>query len=403
MFRKRHPQSGSPTGTLLFRGGAEAAKVQILRYSAARLEEIPVASLDDIIVPTGEGERVWIDIAGIDDPDVLRAGGRRFGLSELTMENIVNVPTRPKTELLRDKILTIAQILTLAREHTLSIDQLSLILGPDYVISVHGQSDDFFEPIRQQVRRSDSRIRQSGPDYLAYALLDAVVDGYFPVLESLGERLEFLENQAIESPQPSVLQEIHRFRSQLLQLRRVCWPMREALDRLHTCDTPLLSREVISSIGDTRNHAAQVVDVVEMYRESANALIGTYMSSVAHRSNEIMKVLTMVSSIFVPLTFIAGIYGMNFEHMPELSYRWSYPLTIGTMLLTAAAMVHFFYRRKWFGNSSLKTVSDLESLALTSTRTAGPNQRHGRLEADAETDRAALPRSETHNRSSAAA
>lgn len=369
MFRKRQPQTGAPPGTLVFRGDATPARVQVVRYSAHEIETIPVASIDDIRAPVDEGQILWIDVAGIDDPEVLRAGGQRFGLSDLTMENIVNVPQRPKTELLDGKLLTIAHILKFDHQGALHIDQLSLLLGPNYVVTVHSQPSEFLDPIRNRLEAAESRLRQNGPDYLAYALIDAVVDGYYPVLEAIGEKLEDLGDQALENPQPALLKSIHDLRSQLIQVRRSSWPMRESLEDMTQAETPLIADTTVTFLRDTHSHCAQTVDVVEMYRESAGALINTYMSSVSHRSNEIMKVLTMMSSIFVPLTFIAGIYGMNFEFMPELSYQWSYPMALVVMVMTAAAMGVFFFRRGWIGSASLQ-VGAAEHRAMATKPTS---------------------------------
>jgi magnesium transporter len=348
----------------MFRRESVPARVQIVRYSPHGIETTPIAGLEDIAAPVADGELLWIDVAGIDDPEVLRAGGKRFGLSDLAMENIVNVPQRPKTEMLDGKLLSISHVLKVDSKGAMHIDQLSVVLGPNYVITVHSQADEFLDPIRQRLQSPESRLRQRGADYLAYAVIDTVVDGYYPVLEALGERLEQLEDEALENPQPEVLKGIHRLRTQLIQVRRSSWPMRESLETLLHADTPLISDSTHSFLGDAHSHCAQTVDVVEMYRESAGALVSTYMSSVAHRSNEVMKVLTMVSSIFVPMTFLAGVYGMNFEHMPELSHPWSYPLALTAMLASAIAMVVFFARRGWFGPASLRVGATTDPSAV---------------------------------------
>ncbi|MEM8678886.1 MAG: magnesium/cobalt transporter CorA [Planctomycetota bacterium] len=364
MFHKRQPKIGAPPGTLVFRGEATPARVQVVHYSPDRLEEIPVAGPDEIAAPVADGELLWVDVSGIDDPEVLYAGGQRFGLSALTMEDIVNVPQRPKTDVLGDKLLSIAHVLKLDEHEALHIDQLSLVLGPNYLITVHNQPSKFLDAIRHRLQSPNSRLRQRGPDYLAYAVLDAVVDGYYPVLESFGERLEHLEDDALESPQPDLLKSIHQLRSQLIQVRKSSWPMREAIEALLNSDSSLITSSTESYLRNTLSHCTQLVDVVEMYRESAAALLGTYMSSVAHRSNEIMKVLTMMSSIFVPLTFIAGIYGMNFEYMPELSSPMAYPLVLGSMVLTAVAMAIFFLRRGWFGRTTLRVGAATKDMCL---------------------------------------
>ena len=370
MFRKRRPEVGAPPGTLVFRGERVPARVHVVRYSAEAIETVPIAGLDDIKAPIAEGQLLWIDVAGIDDPEVLRTGGEHFGLSALTMESIVNVPQRPKTELLDDKLLTIVHVLHFDANGALRVDQLSLVLGPNYVITIHNQTERFFDPVRARLKSSEARMKHSGPDYLAYAILDTVVDGYFPVLEALGEKLEGLEDEALEDPRPELLKGIHQLRSQLIQVRRSCWPMRDALEILCRSETLLVAPDTISFLRDAHSNCAQIVDVVEMYREAAGALISTYMSSVAHRSNEIMKVLTMMSSIFVPLTFIAGVYGMNFEHMPELTYQWSYPIALFGMVATASLMVLFFMRRGWFGPVSLRVGGGATKLTLESSDSA---------------------------------
>jgi len=235
----------------------------------------------------------------------------------------------------------------------LHIDQLSLVLGPNFVITVHAQASNFLDIIRQRLRKPESNLRKRSSDFLAYAIMDSIVDGYYPVLESLGEKLESLEDLALEQPRADLLKNIHAVRKQLIQVRRSSWPMRDMLESLGRLDTGLIHESTRPFLRDSFAHSAQIVDVVEMYRESTSALISTYMSSIAHRSNEIMKVLTMISSIFVPLTFIAGVYGMNFTHMPELGFEWSYPIVLSAMVLTAVVMSIYFFRKGWFNNNDL--------------------------------------------------
>ena len=367
MFRKRQPEIGAPPGTLVFRKEKVSARVQIVRYSSEHIETIVHASLDDVLQPIEAGSFVWIDVAGIDDPEILREGGKHFGLSDLMMENIVNVPHRPSSEVIGDRILTIAHILNQLEDGTLDVDQLSVVQGPNFVISVHGQSASLLDPIRRRLQTPDSRLRKLDSSYLAYCILDTVVDGYYPLLESLGEQLELLEDDALENPESDVLKAIHRLRSKLIQVRRSSWPMRDAVDALLEAETSLLGAKTRTFLRDTRNHCAQIVDVVEMYRESAATLVSTYMSSVAHRSNEVMKILALVSSIFVPMTFIAGVYGMNFENMPELALPWSYPIALSAMLLSAAGMLLFFVRQGWLGSYRLRVGVATEKLLVKRT------------------------------------
>ena len=359
MFRKRNPKAGAPPGTLVFRGEPVPARVQVVRYSKDSVSEVPVANIEDVVRSVEQGEFVWIDVVGIDDPETLRMGGKCFGLSDLTMENIVNVPQRPRTETLQDKLLMITHVLKMDSDNALHVDQLSVVMGPNYVITVHAQTSCFLDMIRDRLRVEGTKLRNRGPDFLAYAIMDAIVDGYYPVLESLGERLEILEQEALEEPRSELLRTIHQLRTQLIQVRRSSWPMREMLEQMSRSDSPLIDQETLPFLRDVQAHCAQIVDVVEMYRESAGALISTYMSSIAHRSNEIMKVLTMISSIFVPMTFVAGVYGMNFTHMPELSFPYAYPMALSVMGLTALAMFGFFWRRGWFGKFDLQVGANV--------------------------------------------
>lgn len=372
MFKKKNPEVGAPPGTLVFRKDPVPSRVVIVRYSSEGVQTIPDAGLSDIEAPDREDEFLWLDVSGVEDADVLRAGGKRFGLSDLVMEDIVNVPQRPKSELVDGKILSIAHILRVCSSGELDIDQISVVLGPNFVVTVHSQPIEYLGSIRKRLYDSQSRLRQCGPDYLAYSILDHVIDGYYPVLEVLGERLEHLEDESLHSSDSEVLRGIHRLRSQLIQVRRSSWPMREAMDFWSATDTPLVDSETKVFLRDARSHCAQVVDVVEMYRESAAALVSTYMSAVAHRSNEIMKVLALVSSVFVPMSFISGVYGMNFDNMPELSHPWAYPMALITMASIALFMLYVFVRRGWLGWTSLRSYGATAGLTVA---TAVPRER----------------------------
>lgn len=353
MFSTRQPEVGAQPGTLVFSGDAQPTRIQVARYSADQIAESEFTSLTELELSIAGGEQVWVDIAGIEQPEVVAAVAERFGLSALTMEDIVNDPQRPKAELVDGVLFAITHAISEGEPGTLEVGQLSLVLGENFLVTLHRDDPTLLDAVRGRLRRAGSRLRTSGSDYLAYAVVDLVVDGYFPVLEAFGERLQRLENAAFQDPDPALLRRIHEMRTLLIRLRRSSWPMRDAVESMVTADTPLIRGETTRYFRDTLDHCKVITDVVEMFRESSNALISTYMSSVAHRSNEIMKVLTIMSSVFVPLTFIAGIYGMNFEHMPELRHPWAYPICAGTMLLTALGMLTFFFRRGWLGTFSM--------------------------------------------------
>ena len=239
--------------------------------------------------------------------------------------------------------------MALAREEEIEAEQVSLFVGPNYVLTFQERSGDVFDPVRNRIRQGGPVLRSSGPSYLAYALLDAVIDGYYPLLETFGEKLEGLEDEIVAQPHPAVLQEIHQAKRDLLAIRRAIWPQREAVNTLIRDENPLITETVRVYLRDCYDHCVQIMDGVETYRELAGGLMDVYLSSVGNRQNEVMKVLTIMASIFIPLTFMAGIYGMNFENMPELHAAWGYPLLLVVMVAVTVTMVIFFQRKGWIG------------------------------------------------------
>ena len=302
----------------------------------------------------------WVDVKGLGSEDVLQRLGNVFELHPLVLEDVVNVPQRPKIEEHGDQLLIIARMVTLREDgETFESEQVSLILGAHYLLTVQEEPRyDCFGPIRERIRTNKGSIRKSGPDYLAYALMDAVIDGFFPVLEAYGERLEELEDEVVANPTNQTLQRIHDLKRELLTLRRAIWPQRDAINTLIRDGSNLISPDVRLYLRDCYDHAIQVLDMVETYREIASSLMDVYLSSVSNRMNEIMKFLTVMSSIFIPLTFVAGVYGMNFNpekspfNMPELNAYWGYPVCMASMFGIALTLVFFFKRKGWFEDSS---------------------------------------------------
>jgi magnesium transporter len=227
---------------------------------------------------------------------------------------------------------------------------VSLVLGRRFLLTFQERLGDVLDPVRERIRQGIGPIRRAGPDYLAYAVIDAVIDGYYPILEQFGERLEALEDDVVLSPTPLLLRRIHHVKRELLDIRRAVWPQREAVSAVIRGDHELVGQEVRTYFRDVYDHCIQIMDVVETYRELAGGLMDVYLSSVSNRQNEVMKVLTVMASIFIPLTFLAGIYGMNFEHMPELHKRWAYPILLAVMAGVAGVMLLFFYRKGWLGS-----------------------------------------------------
>ncbi len=317
-------------------------------YRPDHLEERDIATVAEIKDLLEENTVSWINVQGLGDENVLRELADLFSIHALALEDVVNVPQRPKVERYDEHTLCITRM-ALVGDRGIEPEQVSVFISPNYVLTFQERCGDVFDPIRNRIRQGRPVIRSSGPSYLAYALLDAVIDGYYPLLETFGERLEALEDEILGNPQPVILHEIHKSKGDLLALRRAIWPQREAINALIRDENPLITKTVRLYLRDCYDHCVQIMDAIETYRELAGGLMDVYLSSVDNRQNEVMKVLTIMASIFIPLTFLAGIYGMNFEHMPELHFAWGYPFLLAVMFLLTVAMVVYFRRKGWLG------------------------------------------------------
>ncbi len=291
----------------------------------------------------------WINVDGLGQADIFTALGERLHFHPLAMEDVFNVPQRPKVEAYGDHYLLILRMLRLTPEIEIEGEQVSVFLGESYVITVQERADgDVFEGVRERIRKGRGRVRQSGADYLAYALMDAVVDGYFPVLESLGERLEELEDECVVAQGAMTLPRIQGLRRDLLTVRRAIWPMREAVVALGREESRLITAETKLFLRDCYDHALEALEIVETDRETASSVMEIYLAMQNQRLNEVMKVLTVIATLFIPLTFIASIYGMNFEHMPELKWRYGYLAALSLMAAVVSGLLYFFKRRGWW-------------------------------------------------------
>ncbi len=355
-------QLSSIPGTLRIRPDAPAPKIVLIDYNAAKATKINIEKPEDC-APYLDTESVsWVDVRGLGGEETWQQLGQVFNLHPLVLEDIVNVPQRPKIEEYEDQLIIIARMVTLNERSTGFVaEQISLVLGKHYLLTVQEEPVyDCLGAVRDRIRSGKGNIRKLGPDHLAYSLLDAIIDGFFPVLEAYGEVIEDLEGEVMENPTRQTLEKIHQVKRELLTLRRAIWPQREALNALIRDSSDLISDEVRLYLRDCYDHSIQILDMLETYRELASSMMDVYLSSVSNRMNEIMKTLTVISSIFIPLTFIAGIYGMNFNtdtspwNMPELNWYWGYPATLAFMLAVAIGMVFFFWRKGWF--SSFSTV-----------------------------------------------
>jgi len=348
LFRKRHPPVGARPGTLVVPEGAMAPRLTLIQYGPDTLERESDVSLDRVRSALEEPGITLIDVVGLGDEALLRTIGDLLGLHPLLLEDMVNVPQRPKAEQYDDLTLLVTRML-----HTKDqggVEQVSIIFGPGFVLTAQQTPGDVFDPVRSRLERGGGVIRELGSDYLAYALLDTIVDAYYPVLESMSDELEALETVIIEGAKGNSVARIYALKRALLELRRAVWPQREALRTLtRREDTAGFSSAVRVYLRDTYDHCVQITDVIETYREMASSLLDVYLSKESNRMNEVMKVLTIMASIFIPLTFIAGVYGMNFDYMPELHRAYAYPVVLSTMAATALGMVWWFRRKGWIG------------------------------------------------------
>ncbi len=356
---------GSMPGTLSIEPDAPHPVIVLIDYNEQTAVRLQVETPEEC-TPHLDTESVsWVDVKGLGSEDILTRLGAVFTLHPLVLEDIVNVPQRPKVEEYDDQLLIIAQMVMLRRSGKGFLsEQVSLILGKHYLLTVQEEPEhDCFAAVRERIRLNKGTIRKHNADYLAYTLLDSIIDGFFPILERYGEEIEELEDEVVANPTRQTLEKIHKIKRDLLTLRRSIWPQRDAINSLIRDGSDLISDEVRIYLRDCYDHAVQVLDMVETYRELASSLMDVYLSSVSNRMNEVMKFLTIVSTIFIPLTFIAGVYGMNFNtekspfNLPELNWYWGYPLCWAMMIAIATVLVVFFRRKGWFENFSTTVKS----------------------------------------------
>ncbi|MFC1822644.1 magnesium/cobalt transporter CorA [Thermodesulfobacteriota bacterium] len=349
-MKKTSNKVGLPPGTLLHVGEkkAEEIKISIIDYDEQTLEEKQLGKIEDAFPLKDTPTVSWINIDGLHEVDIIEKVGKHFGLHPLVLEDIVHTGQRPKMDDFDDYLFIVSQMLLYdGEEDKLIIEQFSLVIGPHYILSFQEMEGDVFQHVRERIRKAKGRIRKMGPDYLAYALMDAIVDQYFVVLEKIGERIELLEEELLEKPTPETMQMIHNLKRELIFLRKSVWPLREIIANLERGESDLIQEKTTIFLRDVYDHTIQVIDTVETFRDMASGMLDVYLSSVSNRMNEVMKVLTIIATIFIPLTFIAGVYGMNFKFMPELEWHWSYPLVWAVMLVVAIVMLFYFKRKKW--------------------------------------------------------
>jgi magnesium transporter len=341
-------KKGLPPGALVHIGKkrVEKARIRVIDYTRKEISERDVRKIEDCFPYRDSRSITWINIDGVHDAELMRKVREHFGIHPLIMEDVMNTGQRPKMEDMGKYIFLVLRMLY-HDEAEIKSEQVSIIMGKRFVISFQEREGDVFDSVRNRIRNSRGRLRRSGTDYLAYVLLDAVVDGYFSLLEWIGEKTEALEEELIKRPGPDTLKDIYRLKREMIFLRKSVWPLREAVSGLGRTDSRLVDEETKVFIRDVYDHTIQVIDTVETLREMVGGMLDTYLSSVSNRMNEVMKVLTIIATIFIPLTFIAGIYGMNFQYMPELGWEWGYYAVWSVMAVIAIVMLFYFRGKKW--------------------------------------------------------
>ncbi len=348
IFRRRYTASSAPPGTLAPTEGALPPRLHAISYNGESMEEWTPEPDADLRSLQREGRRLWIDVQGLGDGTLVERLGRQFAMHPLVVADIVNVGQRPKVEDYGSQQFSVVRMVVLEDE-AVRWEQVSVVMMRDLVLTFQERYGDCLDPLRERLRRGRKLVRESGSDYLAAMVVDGVVDGYFPVLEWYGESLESLETDVIEDPSRAVLARIYSMKRELMSMRRAVWPLRDALSSQLRDRSALIADDTVPYIRDTSDHVMQIVDVTETYRELAGSFVDVYLSSVGHRTNEVMRVLTVIGSIFIPLTFIAGIYGMNFDEIPELHWRFGYPAFWVVSVMVTALMLLLFRRLGWLG------------------------------------------------------
>lgn len=360
LFDYAYEQPGSVPGTLNIEIDAELPEIILIDYNGDRANRFEGLTPEACAEHLDTESVSWIDVKGLGSENILQRLGKVFNLHPLVLEDVVNVPQRPKVEDYTQQLVIITQMVVPKQSGKgFCLEQVSLIVGNHYLLTVQEKPDqDCFRPVRRRIKYRKGAIRTMGTDYLAYALWDAIIDGFFPVLEIYGEKIEHLEDEVIFNPNNQSLAKIYQIKRELLALRRAIWPQRNALNTLIRDGSSVINPEILIYLRDCYDHTVQIIDIIETYRELASGLTDIYLSAVSNKMNEVMKLLTVISSIIIPLTFIAGIYGMNFDtsvspwNMPELDWYWGYPLCWTLMIAIAIGLIYFFWRRGWFKSFS---------------------------------------------------
>ena len=352
LIKNKPKKIGLDPGSLVYVGdkGKQPVSIKLFDYKADHFVEKNIDSVEDLLVYKQSETISWINIDGVHEVEILEKIGTHFEIHSLTLEDILNTNQRPKLDEYPNYLYVVLRMFYLEdNDKSLKNEQVSLILTKNYVITFLEDAGDVFDPVRERIRKAATRLRENGTDYLAYALIDSIVDSYFHILEKIGEDVEGLEDNLVIEPDKNDLQTIHLLRREMILLRRAIWPLREVISAMQRNENEFIESKTRVYLRDVYDHTIQVIDTIESYREMVVGMLDTYLSSTSNKLNEVMKVLTVISTLFIPLTFLAGVYGMNFKNFPELEKNWMYPWGFWIItLLVVAGMAVFFKRKKWF-------------------------------------------------------
>ena len=349
-YAKKRSDRGLPPGTLVHVGEkkAERVRITIVDYDESHFLEKEAKTVEECFPFKDTPTVTWINIEGLHQVEIIEKIGDHFEIHPLLQEDILNTEQRPKAEDFENYIFIILKMIAYdEKKNEITSEQVSIVLGKNFVISFQERGGNVFDSVRERIKYGKGRIKKMGTDYLAYSLMDAIVDNYFAALETLGEKIEFLEEGLISSPTPRKLQSLHELKREMLSFRKLIWPLREAVSVLEREESPIIQETTRIYLRDIYENIIQAIDTVEILRDMLSGMLDIYLSSISNRMNEIMKVLTIISTIFIPLTFIAGVYGMNFKFMPELEMQWGYFMILSLMAAIGFLMVFYFRRKGW--------------------------------------------------------
>jgi magnesium transporter len=349
-IKERAKKVGLPPGSLVHIGEMQTGKVtiSIFNYDEKQLREKKVKTVEECFSFKDKPNVTWIDIDGVHDLEILEKLGNCFGLHSLVLEDVLNTDQRPKIEDYGDYTYIVLKMISYDNANNeIVAEQISLIIGLNFVISFQERHGDVFDPVRERIRSDKGQIRKWGADYLAYSLIDTIVDNYFVIVEKLGERIEDAEEELVTNPTSQTLQSIHSLKKEMMFLRKSVWPLREVVNSLAREESALVKETTLIYFRDVYDHTIQVADTIETLRDMLSGMLDIYLSSISNRLNAVMKVLTIIATIFIPLTFVVGIYGMNFKYMPELEWHWGYYTVLFIMFLIGVLMIIYFRKKKW--------------------------------------------------------